>query len=197
MYLASPLMFAVLQRWPEFRRKSLLYGLLTVACALVLSSFATTVWHLLLTQGLLYALGGGFLYYPIFFFIDEWFIRRKGFAYGVMWAGSGCGGLAGPLVMNWGLARYGHQVFLRGWAVAIVSIPRNRYHGAERSYTSQLVSPNRTAPILCSPPCPRIPHQPTPDHLLRFHQNTHLLDPPTRKHRPRPRLLHPSPLPPL
>ena len=121
MYLAAPLLFAVFQRWPHICRKSTPLGLAIVVVAIALSSFATSVWHLILTQGVLYAVGGGLLYYPVFLFIDEWFVQRKGFAYGVMWAGSGCGGLSGPLIINWGLSRYGHQKFLRGWAVALVS----------------------------------------------------------------------------
>ena len=121
MYLAAPMLFAVFQRWPRICRKSTPLGLAIVVVAIALSSFATSVWHLILTQGVLYAVGGGLLYYPVFLFIDEWFVQRKGFAYGVMWAGSGCGGLSGPLIINWGLSRYGHQKFLRGWAVALVS----------------------------------------------------------------------------
>ena len=121
MYLAAPIVFAVYQQFPRFLRKSTFYGLPIVVLAIALSSFATKIWHLVLTQGVLYAIGGGLLYYPIFIFIDEWFIRRKGFAFGVMWAGSGTGGLSGPLVLNWGLSRYGPATFLRGWAIAFVS----------------------------------------------------------------------------
>jgi MFS family permease len=99
-----------------------LIGLPIVALAVFLSSFATQVWQLTLTQGVMYAIGGGLLYFPIYIFIDEWFIRRKGFAFGVMWAGSGGGGLSGPLVLNWGLAKYGPERFLKGWAVALVRL---------------------------------------------------------------------------
>jgi hypothetical protein len=121
MYLAAPFLFAGFQRWPRIARRCSPFGLALMVIGLALSSYATTVWHLILTQGVLYAIGGCFLYYPIFLFIDEWFVQRKGFAYGIMWAGSGCGGLSGPLVINWGLARYGHETFLRGWAIALVS----------------------------------------------------------------------------
>ena len=121
MYCAAPLLFAVYSYYPHFCRQSTFIGLPIVALAVLLSSFATTVWHLILTQGVLYAIGGGLIYYPVFIFIDEWFVRRKGFAYGIMFAGSGCGGLLGPLVLDWGLRKYGPRVFLRGWAVALVS----------------------------------------------------------------------------
>ena len=147
MYLAAPLGFAVFQRWPHICRKSSPLGLAIVVVAIALSSFATSVWHLILTQGVLYALGGGLLYYPVFLFIDEWFVQRKGFAYGVMWAGTGCGGLSGPLVINWGLSRYGHQKFLRGWAVALVShVWLNKTMGQT---DIQAAGFDRTIPLLC------------------------------------------------
>ncbi|KIW79986.1 hypothetical protein Z517_06601 [Fonsecaea pedrosoi CBS 271.37] len=119
MYLGAPLVFLAFQRWPIFLRRSLFVGLPVVVLAVFLSSFATKTWHLVLTQGILYAIGGNLVYYPIYSFIDEWFVRRKGFAYGVMWAGSGCGGLAGPLVLHWGVSKYGVETFLRGWSIAL------------------------------------------------------------------------------
>ena len=84
MYLAAPFLFAVFQRWPRFCRQSTFYGLSVVVIAIAISSFATSVWQLLLSQGVLYAIGGGFLYYPVYIFIDEWFVRRKGFALGLI-----------------------------------------------------------------------------------------------------------------
>ena len=88
MYLAAPLLFAVFQRWPRFCHQSSPFGLAIIVTAIALSSFAPSVWALVLTQGVLYAIGGGFLYYPVFIFIDEWFVKHKGFAYGIIWAGT-------------------------------------------------------------------------------------------------------------
>ncbi|KAK4935188.1 hypothetical protein LTR10_023719 [Elasticomyces elasticus] len=120
MYCGAPLIFAAYQRWPFFGRYSLWFGLPVVTLATFSSSFANNVSHLILTQGILYAIGACLLYYPIFMYIDEWFISRKGFAFGVMWGGSGCGGLFGPLVLNWGLDKYDVTTFLRGWSLALV-----------------------------------------------------------------------------
>jgi len=120
MYLAAPFLFASFQRWLNFSRVSTFIGLPIVVLAVALSSFSTKVWHLLLTQGILYALGGCLLYYPVYIFIDEWFVVRKGLAYGIMWAGTGAGGLLGPLVMEAGFSKYGARTFLRGWAVALM-----------------------------------------------------------------------------
>ena len=85
MYLSSPFTFAALQQWPKVRRFSTVLGLCIMAVALVASSFSSHVTHLIITQGVLYAVGGGLLYCPTILYLDEWFIRRKGFAYGVMW----------------------------------------------------------------------------------------------------------------
>lgn len=87
MYLGSPFTFAALHWWPRLRRTFAGLGLVIMTIALVSSSFSTTVGHLILTQGVLYAIGGGLLYSPTILYLDEWFVRRKGFAFGVMWVG--------------------------------------------------------------------------------------------------------------
>ena len=89
MYLGSPFSFTLLQRFPLHRRFCAVAGLATMTTSLVASSFATRVWHLIFTQGVLYAIGGSMLYTPTIIFLDEWFIARKGLAFGVMWAGTG------------------------------------------------------------------------------------------------------------
>ena len=78
-------MFAFLQIWPRLRPYAPPFGLAILAISLTASSFANTVTQLLLTQGVLYAIGGLFLYCPTLLYLDEWFIRRKGLAYGIMW----------------------------------------------------------------------------------------------------------------
>lgn len=86
MYLGLPLTFAMLHRWPNIRRLSTVVGLVVMCIALALSSFSKTTTHLILSQGVLYAIGGSVAYSPTILFIDEWFIKKKGFAFGVMWA---------------------------------------------------------------------------------------------------------------
>jgi MFS family permease len=96
-----------------------------MAAGLIGASFAQTVSHLIITQGVLYAMGGCIIYYPILMYIDEWFIRRKGLAYGIMWAGTGMGGLTIPFILNALLSTYGFRTTLRIWAVAllVLSLP--------------------------------------------------------------------------
>ncbi|EON65962.1 hypothetical protein W97_05204 [Coniosporium apollinis CBS 100218] len=119
MYLACPLTFAMMQWWPITQRPALGAGLITMCLALSMSSFSTTVGHLILTQGVLYAIGGSLVYCPTVIYVDQWFVKRKGFAFGIMWAGTGLAGFILPLVMEWLLHDYGYKTTLRVWAVAL------------------------------------------------------------------------------
>ncbi|KAI4244307.1 MAG: hypothetical protein L6R40_003033 [Gallowayella cf. fulva] len=120
MYLSCPILFAVFKRWPHIRRSSTMTGLAINTAAIVAASFATQVSHLILTQGVLYAIGGVMIYCPTIVFLDEWFVRRKGLAFGMMWAGTGVSGIVLPFIMSALLARFSFQTTLRAYAVALV-----------------------------------------------------------------------------
>jgi len=59
-------------------------GWLICIVALLSSSFATKLWHLMVTQGILYAMGYVILYYPVLNMVNEWFVKKRGLAYGLM-----------------------------------------------------------------------------------------------------------------
>ncbi|KAI0394099.1 MFS general substrate transporter [Xylariaceae sp. FL0594] len=61
--------------------------------------------------------------------MDEWFVQRKGFAYGIMWSGAGLAGVILPLLMTALLGRLGVRDTLRVWAalVFLVMAPLSRY----------------------------------------------------------------------
>ncbi|CAD0114522.1 unnamed protein product [Aureobasidium uvarum] len=120
IYLSGPLMFGGLAYWPHLRKRATYAGLACMTISLVASSFANAVWQLLLTQGVLYAVGGSLLYSPTVTYVDEWFVRRKGLAYGVMWAGSGFAGASIPYLMSWVLDRWSFRTALRMWAIVLV-----------------------------------------------------------------------------
>ncbi|KAF9763402.1 hypothetical protein IL306_003138 [Fusarium sp. DS 682] len=54
--------------------------------------------------------------------MDEWFVERKGFAYGVMWAGKSSVGVAMPFLFNVLLQRFGLKATLLSWTVASVAM---------------------------------------------------------------------------
>ncbi|KAH6607310.1 hypothetical protein Trco_003623 [Trichoderma cornu-damae] len=119
MYLAAPLFFPLMRLYPKQNRYGPTAGLLIMCLALALSSFAQTVGHLIVTQGLLFAIGGSICYGPCILYMDQWFVKRKGLAFGVMWSGTGLGGFAIPLLLEFLLGRYGLRTTLRIWAVAL------------------------------------------------------------------------------
>jgi len=120
LYFLSPVAVIALQRWPSLRLRMTLFGQAVTILALIAASFADSVTDLIFTQGALYGIGGAFLYNPFVFYLDEWFIERKGLAFGILWAGTGISGTIVPLIMEWGLERYGFRTMLRACAVVLV-----------------------------------------------------------------------------
>lgn len=122
MYLGAPVFLTLQRLYPRLFIWAPLTGLLTMCLSLSLSSFSTTVPHLIMTQGVLYSIGGGICYFPCIIYTDQWFVRRKGFAYGVMWSGTGLGGVTIPLLLQWLLGQYGFRTTLRVWAVTLFAL---------------------------------------------------------------------------
>jgi MFS family permease len=120
MYMAGLVLFPLYKRYPRLANTLKWTGLPLMAASLIGASFSQTVNHLIITQGAIYGLGGCVVYYPTLLYLDEWFVQRKGLAYGIMWAGTGAAGLIIPFVMNFLLSEYGFRTTLRVWAVALL-----------------------------------------------------------------------------
>jgi len=119
LYLCSPLTFALLTRWPRMRTWCGPIGLAIMVLAFGLSSLARSIGHLIATQGVLSALGSGLLFAPTTLYLDEWFVKRKGLAYGVMWAGKSIAGVVLPFAADLSLRKFGHRNTLLAWTVLV------------------------------------------------------------------------------
>ncbi|KAH7359520.1 major facilitator superfamily domain-containing protein [Pyrenochaeta sp. MPI-SDFR-AT-0127] len=122
MYLDITIWFVVLKSFPRFRQWATPVGLIIVCLALGLGSLSNSVTHLIITQGILYAIGGGLAWTPILFYIEEWWVRRRGFAYGATMAGLGLSGAILPVVLEWLLHSYGFRTTLRVCALSFVAL---------------------------------------------------------------------------
>lgn len=124
-YFSSPFLGIALQRFPWTRRPCMYLGLAIMSIGLVGASFCNTITGLIATQGAMYGLGSILLYLPSNLFIDEWFVQRKGMAYGIMFAGTGFSGVGVPFLLQWLLHSYGWKTALRTWAVvlAVITLP--------------------------------------------------------------------------
>ncbi|KAM3464299.1 hypothetical protein NHJ6243_002606 [Beauveria neobassiana] len=88
--------------------------------SLVAGSFATTLEMLILTQGVAYGLGFLIFYYPILHMVSEYWVARRGMAFGILCGASGISGTAMPFVVQALLSRYGYATTLRAVACALV-----------------------------------------------------------------------------
>jgi MFS family permease len=114
-----PAVFTLLTRYPRLRPYCGPVGLVITVGSLILSSFATKVWQLIVSQGIICAIGSGLLFSPTSLYLDEWFVARKGMAVGTMWAGKSVAGVILPFVMSALLDAYGPSTTLRAWAVVL------------------------------------------------------------------------------
>lgn len=91
-------------------------GAVMVAAGLVLATYGTTPWHLYLTLGVLVVGGSVFVsYIGHSMFLPNWFVRRRGLAIGLAFAGVG----VGAIVMFPWLQAY---IAVSGWRAACIAM---------------------------------------------------------------------------
>ncbi|THH27418.1 hypothetical protein EUX98_g6779 [Antrodiella citrinella] len=129
-------------RYPELLNPMMWAGLALAVSSLFLSSFVSSVELLILLQGVGLGIGSGMLYWPTIFLIPEWFVEKRGFACGVIFAGSGIGGFLFPFIVNGLLDSVDFRWTLRVWAsiMAVLGglaifgirrrIPAPKYHSS-------------------------------------------------------------------
>ncbi|OMP86446.1 hypothetical protein BK809_0003616 [Diplodia seriata] len=86
------------------------------------SAFARRVWQLVALQGIVAGVGAGLLFAQSTLCLDERFSRRKGLAYGIMWAGKSATGVGLPFAISAGLERFGYRTTMLAWTAAVVSV---------------------------------------------------------------------------
>ncbi|KAF4542177.1 Mfs monocarboxylate [Lasiodiplodia theobromae] len=122
LYLSSPLTFTLLTLYPSLRHWFGPIGLLVLSGSFLASAFARQVWQLVALQGVIAGLGAGLLFAQSTLCLDERFARRKGLAYGIMWAGKSATGVGLPFAISGGLERFGYKATMLAWTVAVTAI---------------------------------------------------------------------------
>lgn len=87
--LLGPLATILLRR--SSTRKVMSLGIVLEVGSLVAASFSTKIWHLFLTQGVLFGLGMGALFVGSSGVVSQWFDKKRSVAMGIAAAGSGIG----------------------------------------------------------------------------------------------------------
>ncbi|KAI9480577.1 MAG: major facilitator superfamily domain-containing protein [Benjaminiella poitrasii] len=81
-------------------RYVLIVGTIFVGLGLEMAGFSSQIWHLYLTQGVVFGMGASCIYVAIMGVAPQWFTKRRGLALGIIASGSGIGGLIIPFVMT-------------------------------------------------------------------------------------------------
>lgn len=125
IYCSGPVIYPITARYPYHRRTMMWVGAVLCSASLFAASYTTKVSTLVGLQGVLYAVGGSLLYPPCISYMSEWFVARRGFANGVIFAGTAIGGLILPLVLPNLISRFGTPKTLRilSITVAILLVP--------------------------------------------------------------------------
>ncbi|EKM54905.1 uncharacterized protein PHACADRAFT_185733 [Phanerochaete carnosa HHB-10118-sp] len=95
----------------------MLAGVCIMSLGIFLASFCTELWHLYLTQAILYGTGASLYYFPILALTPAYFDRHRGFALGFILSGAGIGGLILSPVMSTLISHIGI-----GWALRILGV---------------------------------------------------------------------------
>ena len=110
----SPLIGRMMDRFGP--RVVMEFGVLLMAGGLLLAPLTTEPWHLYLTMGLM--VGGGSVclsYTGQSLYLPNWFIRRRGLAIGIAFAGVGIGSIT---LLPWA----GHLIAQSGWRSASTAL---------------------------------------------------------------------------
>ncbi|KAG9004943.1 hypothetical protein FRB94_001981 [Tulasnella sp. JGI-2019a] len=100
IYISSLPLSPLIARYPQWRAKMPYAGLGLCIAGLVGSAFATKPVHLIVTQGILYSLGGVTLYFPVMLLLPEWFSAKRGLAAGILFSGTGLRGALAPFLID-------------------------------------------------------------------------------------------------
>lgn len=88
-------------------------GAVLMSLGLIIASFAHEVWQLSLTQGVLFGIGGSMAYLPPIVHAPPYFNTNRSIAMGLLFSGTGAGGLALAPLTRYLLSKFGWRWALR------------------------------------------------------------------------------------
>jgi MFS family permease len=119
-------------------RELMMMGTLILSLGLICASFCHSTWQFALTQGVMFGLGSSITYIPPVVCAPPYFAANRGIAMGIIFSGTGIGGLAMAPLTRWLISAVGWQMALRilGLIAFVCTFP-----------TSFMVKPCETAAI--------------------------------------------------
>lgn len=102
--------------FPHLIRRVTLICIGIGVCSLIICSFLTHVVPMLIFQSI-YGFSTGIVFTPVILYLNEWWNARRGLATGIIFAGSGCGGIFFPITINAMLDKIGFP-----WTIRIMAL---------------------------------------------------------------------------
>ncbi|PWN48481.1 MFS general substrate transporter, partial [Violaceomyces palustris] len=121
-YFGPFLFLSFVRAYPEYVRIFLAVSASACSAGHLLASIRPTPTLTLLFQGVMVGLGAGAFSTPSNFWLPQWFDERRGLATGVMYLGSGIGGVIFPFLINWLLQRVGFAWTMRVLALILSAV---------------------------------------------------------------------------
>ena len=81
-------------------RNIMLLAVVLCTVGLEAASWATEIWHLYLSRGVLFGMGASFAFYVALSIVPQWFSKRRGIALAVSSTGTCIGAFSLPFIMN-------------------------------------------------------------------------------------------------
>ena len=105
--------------------KTVVAGIMLMSIGYVTASFATGVWLLCVSQGLLIGVGTSTTFAPLIAHVSHWFDRRKGAAVGIIASGQYLSGAIWPTILELGVQDLGWQqtYWFVGVVVLVLALP--------------------------------------------------------------------------
>ncbi|PSN73365.1 monocarboxylate transporter [Corynespora cassiicola Philippines] len=117
-FLGAPVAMPLVRKFQNLQRHMVIIGWIACVLSTLSASFCQSVSGLIATQGVAYGVSFLLLYFPLLCMLNEWFVARRGLAYGVLYGGGGLSGGGLPFMLSALLERFGYQTTLRAVAVA-------------------------------------------------------------------------------
>jgi MFS family permease len=140
LMLVSPLATMLVGKYGI--KPTMFCGVVLETLGLITASFASKLWHLVLSQGISFGMGIGLLYIPTAAVVPQWFTTKRSLASGVAVSGAGLGGMvyslsAAAMIDNLGLAYafriLGILAFVVNTSCILLIKDRNKAIGSNQS----------------------------------------------------------------
>ena len=123
MYISMPFLFALFARkWARFRQLAAITGVVIACLGFLLSSYSTSATHLILTQGIICAIGCSLIYSTTTLTLGEYFTTsRRALAYGIVLSCKNVVGSTCPFLIRYLLDQHGFRITLRIWTAIVAA----------------------------------------------------------------------------